>query len=106
VPGSAFIDSAGAPCVLVLRHVRCYRRFSQITHEISRIVVLVPSQRHTRGASWNPCHHFQSIGEVALTSNEYKDGPALKNDYWLYVVFDYAGTPRITSSGFSEHQVR
>jgi hypothetical protein len=59
VPGSAFIDCAGAPCVLVLRHVRCHRRFSQLTHEISPIVVLVPTQRHTLGTAWNPCCHVQ-----------------------------------------------
>ena len=30
-------------------------------------------------------------GEVALTTNEYKTAVRLKDDYWLYVVFD-AGT--------------
>ncbi len=28
------------------------------------------------------------IGEVALTTNEYKTAERLKNDYWLYVVFN------------------
>ena len=36
-----------------------------------------------------------AIGEVALTSNEYKTAQRLKLDYWLYVVFDCAGTPGI-----------
>ncbi len=36
-----------------------------------------------------------AIGEVALTSNEYKTAQRLKNDYWLYVVFDCAGKPGI-----------
>ena len=36
-----------------------------------------------------------SIGEVALTSNEYKTAERLKNDYWLYVVFNCSSTPEI-----------
>jgi superfamily II DNA or RNA helicase len=36
-----------------------------------------------------------SIGEVALSSNEYKTAGRLKNDYWLYVVFNCASTPEI-----------
>jgi superfamily II DNA or RNA helicase len=36
-----------------------------------------------------------AIGDVALTSNEYKTAQRLKNDYWLYVVFDCAGKPGI-----------
>ncbi|MGH9852279.1 MAG: DUF3883 domain-containing protein, partial [Blastocatellia bacterium] len=35
------------------------------------------------------------VGEVALTSNEYKTAERLKNDYWLYVVFNCATTPEI-----------
>jgi hypothetical protein len=31
------------------------------------------------------------VGEVALTSNEFKTAERLKNDYWLYVVFNCAG---------------
>jgi len=36
-----------------------------------------------------------TVAEVALTANEYKTAQRLKNDYWLYVVFDCAGTPGI-----------
>ena len=36
-----------------------------------------------------------SVGEVALTTNEYKTAERLKQDYWLYVVFDCASTPRV-----------
>jgi len=35
------------------------------------------------------------VGEVALTTNEYKTAERLKNDYWLYVVFNCASTPEI-----------
>ena len=35
------------------------------------------------------------VGEVALTGNEYKTADRLKKDYWLYVVFNCAGTPEI-----------
>lgn len=35
------------------------------------------------------------IGEVALTTNEYKTAERLKNDYWLYVVYNCANTPEI-----------
>lgn len=35
------------------------------------------------------------VGEVALTTNEYKTAERLKNDYWLYVVFNCATTPEI-----------
>jgi len=33
------------------------------------------------------------IGEVALTTNEYKTAERLKQDYWLYVVFNCATNP-------------
>ena len=36
-----------------------------------------------------------AVGEVALTTNEYKTAERLKNDYWLYVVYDCATTPKI-----------
>ncbi len=35
------------------------------------------------------------VGEVALTMNEYKTAERLKNDYWLYVVFNCATTPDV-----------
>jgi superfamily II DNA or RNA helicase len=35
------------------------------------------------------------VGEVALTGNEYRTAQRLKKDYWLYVVFNCAGTPAI-----------
>lgn len=34
-------------------------------------------------------------GDIALTSNEYKTAKRLREDYWLYVVFDCAAEPRI-----------
>jgi hypothetical protein len=36
-----------------------------------------------------------ALGEVALTTNEYKTAERLKDDYWLYVVFNCAATPDI-----------
>ena len=36
-----------------------------------------------------------AVGEVALTTNEYKTAERLKKDYWLYVVYDCATTPKI-----------
>src|SRR6266404_5235702 len=36
-----------------------------------------------------------SIGEIALSSNEYKTAERLKKDYWLYVVFNCGSTPAI-----------
>jgi hypothetical protein len=35
------------------------------------------------------------IGEVALSSNEYKTAERLKNDYWLYVVYNCATKPEV-----------
>ncbi|HYV39724.1 MAG TPA: helicase-related protein, partial [Gemmataceae bacterium] len=35
------------------------------------------------------------VGEVALTSNEYKTADRLKNDYWLYVVFNCGMKPEL-----------
>lgn len=35
------------------------------------------------------------IGEVGLTTNEYKTAERLKKDYWLYVVFNCATTPEV-----------
>jgi superfamily II DNA or RNA helicase len=36
-----------------------------------------------------------TVGEVALTANEYKTAQRLKKDYWLYVVFNCASKPEI-----------
>lgn len=36
-----------------------------------------------------------AIGEVALTTNEYKTAERLKKDYWLYAVFNCATAPAI-----------
>ena len=36
-----------------------------------------------------------SVGEVALTDNEYKTAQRLKHDYWLHVVYDCATKPEI-----------
>ncbi|HLG63851.1 MAG TPA: helicase-related protein [Ktedonosporobacter sp.] len=36
-----------------------------------------------------------SVGEVALTDNEYKTADRLKGDYWLYVVYNCATTPEL-----------
>ncbi|MCL6479533.1 MAG: DUF3883 domain-containing protein [Peptococcaceae bacterium] len=36
-----------------------------------------------------------SMGEVALTANEYKTAERLKKDYWLYVVFNCSSLPEI-----------
>ncbi len=35
------------------------------------------------------------VGEVALTTNEYKTAERLKNDYWLYVVYNCGSTPQV-----------
>jgi len=35
------------------------------------------------------------VGEVALSANEYKTAERLKEDYWLYVVFNCASTPEL-----------
>ncbi|MFQ5455308.1 MAG: helicase-related protein [Nitrospirota bacterium] len=36
-----------------------------------------------------------TIGEIALTANEYKTSERLQKDYWLYVVFNCAAKPEI-----------
>jgi hypothetical protein len=36
-----------------------------------------------------------TVGEIALTSNEYKTAARLKKDYWLYAVFNCASTPEV-----------
>ena len=35
------------------------------------------------------------VGEVALTTNEYKTAERLKNDYWLYVVYNCGSSPEV-----------
>jgi superfamily II DNA or RNA helicase len=35
------------------------------------------------------------IGDIALTSNEYKTAERLAKDYWLYVVYNCAGKPEL-----------
>jgi hypothetical protein len=36
-----------------------------------------------------------AVGDIALTSNEYKTAERLKRDYWLYAVFTCATTPKV-----------
>jgi hypothetical protein len=36
-----------------------------------------------------------TVGEIALTTNEYKTAERLKQDYWLYTVFNCASTPEV-----------
>ena len=36
-----------------------------------------------------------AVGEIALTSNEYKTAERLKKDYWLYAVFNCAADPNV-----------
>ena len=35
------------------------------------------------------------VGEVALSSNEYRTAERLGRDYWLYAVFNCGGTPKV-----------
>jgi hypothetical protein len=35
------------------------------------------------------------VGVIALSDNEYRTAARLKNDYWLYAVFNCAGTPQL-----------
>lgn len=35
------------------------------------------------------------MGEVALTTNEYKTAERLKEDYWLYAVFNCSTEPEV-----------
>lgn len=36
-----------------------------------------------------------TVGEIALTINEYKTAERLKKDFWLYVVYNCGTTPKI-----------
>jgi len=38
-----------------------------------------------------------AVGEIALTANEYKTAQRLGEDYWLYVVFNCASQPEVTT---------
>ncbi|MBA3357579.1 MAG: DUF3883 domain-containing protein [Pyrinomonadaceae bacterium] len=38
-----------------------------------------------------------AVGEIALAANEYKPAQRLAEDYWLYVVFNCASHPQITT---------
>jgi hypothetical protein len=38
-----------------------------------------------------------AVGEIALTANEYKTALRLGDDYWLYVVFNCASEPKVTT---------
>jgi hypothetical protein len=35
------------------------------------------------------------VGVIAVSENEYRTAERLKNDYWLYVVFNRASTPQL-----------
>ncbi|MFH1737979.1 MAG: DUF3883 domain-containing protein, partial [bacterium] len=36
-----------------------------------------------------------AVGEIGLSSNEYKTAERLKKDYWLYTVFDCGSKPTV-----------
>ena len=36
-----------------------------------------------------------AVGEIALTTNEYKTAERLKRDYWLYAVFNCGAVPQL-----------
>jgi hypothetical protein len=36
-----------------------------------------------------------TVGEIALSTNEYKTAERLKKDYWLYAVFNCGSEPKI-----------
>src|SRR5438046_743384 len=55
----SLIDGAAAVLVLVLRYMRSHRRFPEFVDKISRVVVLVSTQRHPPRAAWNPRCHLQ-----------------------------------------------
>ena len=38
-----------------------------------------------------------AVGEIALTANEYKTALRLGDEYWLYVVFNCASQPQVTT---------
>jgi superfamily II DNA or RNA helicase len=38
-----------------------------------------------------------AVGEIALTANEYKTAQRLADDYWLYIVFNCASQPEVTT---------
>jgi hypothetical protein len=38
-----------------------------------------------------------AVGEIALSANEYKTALSLGDDYWLYVVFNCASQPKVTT---------
>ena len=38
-----------------------------------------------------------AVGEIALTANEYKTAQRLGDDYWLYVVFNCASQPQVST---------
>src|SRR5712691_3765730 len=62
------------------------------------------SRRASSGASREPIEtRFievkgrAAVGEIALTANEYKTAQRLSDDYWLYVVFNCASQPQVTT---------
>src|ERR1019366_10068450 len=62
----SLVDGAAAPCVLVLRYVGSHRRFPELIHEISCVIVLVSAQRHPPRAAWNPRRHVQRASRSAV----------------------------------------
>ncbi|MBC5797927.1 DUF3883 domain-containing protein [Sphaerospermopsis sp. LEGE 00249] len=47
-----------------------------------------------------------NIGEVALTTNEYKTAERLKGDYWLYVVFNCASCLSVDKASPEVHTIQ
>src|SRR2546426_9269500 len=46
-----------------------------------------------------------AVGEIALSSNEYKTAERLKKDYWLYAVFNCGAVDRKSTRLNSSHLV-
>jgi superfamily II DNA or RNA helicase len=84
-----------------------------VNHEIARGWVVESVEKDNRGfdlISRKPHPHDDKtftdvrfievkgragIGEIAVSDNEYKTADRLKNDYWLYVVFNCGTTPEL-----------
>jgi len=117
----AIADLARLGSALVLPHPKRENFASMVRDEEVERIAIEEAMRYERERGWIPedvsaedrgfdilSRHPESggvrfievkgragVGAVALTRNEYKTAERLRNDYWLYVVFDSATQPRL-----------
>ena len=94
------IERIAVEAVIAYEHARCGAQVQSVESE-NRGFDLISRRLHPEDPQTAIEVRFievkgrAGIGEVALSSNEYKTAERLKNDYWLYVVYNCGDEPEV-----------